>query len=855
MARQTDKSGRTNVQPGAVSRAARARRRAPVCERLEDRRLLSVIAAASVRPAEPAPAATLVELAARTSAARMTANVRAVRLAIAVHSAVGASLSKLSPAVAATTARPVQDPALRTSLAARTAPLVSEPADVSAVTATSALISWSPATTIYFSNEVEVPTGRYRVTINGQSYSVTGTSVFVSGLRPGTTYAYQVSAQYAVSTPASPPPPFSPPPYSPPSSPLPPSPPPPSPLPPSPLPPSPPASPPYSPPPASPPASPPYSPPPPSPLPPSPPASPPASPSSPPAPPLPPSPPPPASPPASPSSPPAPPSSPPASPPASPSAIVMAAVAAHTPATAAGSRMAFQPAGGLRPFVDMRQPASAAASAATPPMASAIVDATSSAVAPSDIVVYEYLPYTSGEVTTQALSISGPSGFTIASVGDTSATIQWSAASDNAYPVTAYDVQYRPDGTADWVSGGSTSVTSASLTGLSPDTLYDVELDAVDAQGNIGSWSEADGLFTTAALPAPTLDAPASSATGQSTTPTFTWAPVAGAAGGYRIIVDTNPSDLPTAPSGTAGATAVFSDQLAGTSDALANPLQPATTYYWEVQGLGSGGARPGSWSSIGTFTTSGLAMTVLGNGQAIAPGAGPASAADGTDFGAVVQRSSPARETFTIRNTGNGPLMLGSVKVPAGFSTLSEPPRSLAAGHSATFSVRLSTTRTGTFSGPVSFSSNVPSRLENPFTFLVSGTVVPKPAPALTVLGNGQSIQPGGAAANPSDGTDFGSVPQSAAVPQSTFTIENAGNANLALGRVQVPRGFTVLGAPPRSLAPGESATFTLGLSTTRPGRFAGLVRIATNDPRAGEHRFTFAVRGIVTPDAPSTG
>ena len=110
-------------------------------------------------------------------------------------------------------------------------------------------------------------------------------------------------------------------------------------------------------------------------------------------------------------------------------------------------------------------------------------------------------------------------------------------------------------------------------------------------------------------FPAPTLTLPSNGSTGQSTTPTFSWSAIAGATSsggaGYRIMVATNPADLPTDPTAsTGGPSIVINATPVPNSYTPSVPLNPGTTYYWEVH------ARPAcqfaDWSTIFHFTTAG---------------------------------------------------------------------------------------------------------------------------------------------------------------------------------------------------------------------------------------------------------
>ena len=92
----------------------------------------------------------------------------------------------------------------------------------------------------------------------------------------------------------------------------------------------------------------------------------------------------------------------------------------------------------------------------------------------------------------------------------------------------------------------------------------------------------------------------------------------------------------------------------------------------------------------------------------------------------------------------------------------------------------------------------------------------------------------------------DYGSRGQFSGSPSRTFTISNQGFGTLNLGSVSVPDGFTVVGAPPSTLAVGGSATLVIAMDTSIAGYRMGQVRIGTND--SDESVFNFPVEGTVT-------
>ncbi len=107
-------------------------------------------------------------------------------------------------------------------------------------------------------------------------------------------------------------------------------------------------------------------------------------------------------------------------------------------------------------------------------------------------------------------------------------------------------------------------------------------------------------------------------------------------------------------------------------------------------------------------------------------------------DFGDV-PLGSPVTRTFTITNSGDADLTIGSMTVPTGFIAGSLTPASpLAAGQTATFTLTLVATTVGTFPGTVSFATNSGVSTENPFDFSVTGTVRTTAELTVEYLGGG---------------------------------------------------------------------------------------------------------------------
>ncbi len=86
-------------------------------------------------------------------------------------------------------------------------------------------------------------------------------------------------------------------------------------------------------------------------------------------------------------------------------------------------------------------------------------------------------------------------------------------------------------------------------------------------------------------------------------------------------------------------------------------------------------------------------------------------------------------------------------------------------------------------------------------------------------------------------------------------FTVANQGNGPLNLGTPTVPSGFTLLDAPPATIAAGASDTFTLQMNTVTAGAISGAFSLPTNDYGTSgltQGLFNFTLTGIVT--APPT-
>jgi len=257
--------------------------------------------------------------------------------------------------------------------------------------------------------------------------------------------------------------------------------------------------------------------------------------------------------------------------------------------------------------------------------------------------------------------------------------------------------------------------------------------------------------------------------------------------------------------------------------------------------------------------TTTPPEITVLGNGVSISDGDITPASADGTNFGTAPLGGAGVSRTFTVRNDGTGNLVLGPVTVPTGFTLTEGLSSNLAAGALDTFTVRLDAEVGGTKSGYIFIQND--DRDEHPFNFAITGAVV---GPEIRVLGNSVSIADGDTTPEASDGTDFGIAEPGGAPISRTFTVYNEGNANLTLGWVTLPAGFTLAEGLSSGLGPGSSDSFTVRFDPATSGTKSGNLSFTTNDTDENPFNFritarvrgqgdldpTFGTGGIVTMD-----
>ena len=95
--------------------------------------------------------------------------------------------------------------------------------------------------------------------------------------------------------------------------------------------------------------------------------------------------------------------------------------------------------------------------------------------------------------TAPSFSTPDPPPDRIASVtisrGSGTLILSWTAPADNGYSITRYDVEYRTSSATTWTSGGTSTTTSKTISGVTDATSYVARVRAVNANGN-AEWRE-----------------------------------------------------------------------------------------------------------------------------------------------------------------------------------------------------------------------------------------------------------------------------------------------------------------------------------------------------------------------------
>jgi hypothetical protein len=234
--------------------------------------------------------------------------------------------------------------------------------------------------------------------------------------------------------------------------------------------------------------------------------------------------------------------------------------------------------------------------------------------------------------------------------------------------------------------------------------------------------------------------------------------------------------------------------------------------------------------------------IDVQGNTTSIADGDLTPSVADWTDFG-----SSNGTRTFTILNSGNFPLTIGTITITganASEFTVTTPPSSAVPALSyTTFEVTFIPTAIGARTANISIVNDDTN--ENPYNFNIQGIGSTR---EIDLQGNGLSIANGDLVTSVSDHTDFGSTDINLATVTRTFTIRNTGSLPLTIANPTISglnaAEFSITANPGTLLlGAGASTTFQLTFNPSSVFTRVAQINIVNND--SDENPYFFAIQG----------
>lgn len=288
------------------------------------------------------------------------------------------------------------------------------------------------------------------------------------------------------------------------------------------------------------------------------------------------------------------------------------------------------------------------------------------------------------------------------------------------------------------------------------------------------------------------------------------------------------------AASNSTSVTVTFDPSAAGARTAtlsIANDDSDENPYDFALSGAGAGSPE----------------MDVTGNGQSIADGDTTPVSGDHTNFGSIDVNDGHIERTFTIENTGDATLNLGSSSVTlsgadaADFSVFLQPFSPISAGGSRTFRIRFDPSTAGVKSAMVSIANDDAD--ESPYNFSISGTATT--APEIEVRRDSGSLIENG---NNHVANRVASLSFNQASGTRIYTINNIGSDTLTISSVTITgthaAEFSIVTPPSGTVAPGGSTSVTVRFTQTTAGTRTANLNITNND--ADEGAFSFGISGL---------
>jgi hypothetical protein len=226
-------------------------------------------------------------------------------------------------------------------------------------------------------------------------------------------------------------------------------------------------------------------------------------------------------------------------------------------------------------------------------------------------------------------------------------------------------------------------------------------------------------------------------------------------------------------------------------------------------------GAATGSLAITSNAPNGSLSFALSGTGTATPTGTLSAQSAS-LSFGSV-QTGTSQSLTEVLTNTGGASVTISGATITGTGYTISglTTPLTVAAGGTASFTVKFAPTAAGTPSGGVTITSNA------------SNT-------SLSIPVSGTAVAAGALTATPSS-VSFGTV-QTGSSTQNSVTITNSGSTSITISSASITgTGYTMSGlTTPLTLTAGQTAILKVTLAPTAAGTATGNVAINSNASNA---------------------
>lgn len=310
-----------------------------------------------------------------------------------------------------------------------------------------------------------------------------------------------------------------------------------------------------------------------------------------------------------------------------------------------------------------------------------------------------------------------------------------------------------------------------------------------------------------------------------------------------EFVVITAPA-VSVAPSGSTTFSIRFTPTALGTRNANISFVTndpDENPFNFDISGTGSTGLIP--------------EINLQGFGNNIIDGSAGTSSLNGTDFGSTTIPGTIVR-TFTIQNTGTGPLLLTGLPIvvitgSSDFTVTSQPSsNTIAAGSSLTFQITYNPAVTGTSLGIVSINNNDSNETIYDFAIKANATVSGR---EIDIQGNDTSIVAGDTTPDVVDQTDFGVTDTSTPI-SIVYTVHSFGSSSLTINSTVSITGanssmFTATPVANTTIGPGTGRYVTHFVVTFIPTASLGVktATITVNNNDSDESTYSFVVKAEV--------